>query len=131
MLNLETNIKILVVDDDTFNLDILTEHLSLAGYDVIQAEDGDMALKMVHNHPDIAAIVLDRMMPRIDGMEVLKIIKGNSRLHTIPVIMQTAMATPNQKLDGMRAGAYGYLTKPYEDDELVSIVKSALEVKNM
>jgi len=123
--------KILAVDDEEFNLDILTEYLEEAGFEVIGAEDGVIALQKLEQHPDIDVIVLDRMMPNMGGIEVLKAVKQDSRFKDIPVIMQTAAASSDQVLEGIQCGAYYYLTKPYEDVMLISIVKAALhEVKN-
>lgn len=118
--------KILVVDDEPFNLDILTEYLSEAGYEVISAEDGLVALKRLQEHPDVDLVVLDRMMPHMDGIEVLKTIKSDDKLKHIPVIMQTAAAQSKQILEGIEAGVYYYLTKPYEDTLLLNIVRAAL-----
>ena len=122
--------KILAVDDEPFNLDILTDSLTDAGYTVIPASDGVAALEQLERHPDIDVIVLDRMMPRMNGMQVLATIKKNPRLKDIPVIMQTAAAASGQILAGIQAGVYYYLTKPYADVMLLSIVKSALAEKN-
>lgn len=119
--------KILSVDDDPLNRDILTEYLTEGGYEVIEADDGDTALRLLAQTPDIDAIVLDRMMPRLDGMEVLKAVKGNPRFSGIPVIMQSAASAREQILQGIKAGVYYYLTKPYEDQMLLAIVAAALK----
>jgi CheY-like chemotaxis protein len=125
-----TSHKILAVDDEPFNLDILTEYLTDADYTVIGARDGVEALEQLEKHPDIDVIVLDRMMPRMNGMEVLATVKKDPRLREIPVIMQTAAAASAQILEGIQAGVYHYLTKPYQDVMLLSIVKSALQEKD-
>ena len=83
--------KILAVDDEAFNLDIIGEYLEEVGHEVIQAEDGSIAMNILAKNSDIDLIVLDRMMPNMDGMEVLKKVKQHPELRTIPVIMQTAM----------------------------------------
>ncbi len=118
--------KILTVDDEQFNLDILKRYMTRAGYEVILAEDGLLALRMLEEHPDIDVIVLDRMMPNMDGMEFLHRIKSNPEFQNIPVIMQTAAAASGQVLQGINAGVYYYLTKPYDDVLLLAIVKAAL-----
>src|SRR5665648_793350 len=82
---------------------------------------------MLADHPDVDAIVLDRMMPRMDGMKVLSKLKSDSRLREIPVIMQTAAASSDQIVEGIRAGAYYYLTKPYEDIILLGIISAAID----
>ncbi len=118
--------KILAVDDEEFNLDILEEYLSSSGYDCIAASNGNEALKALDAHSDIQLVVLDRMMPKPDGMEILQHMKSSERLKEIPVIMQTAAAAQEQILEGIRAGAYYYLTKPYQEPLLLGIVRTAL-----
>ncbi len=119
--------KILSVDDDPLNRDILTEYLTEGGYEVIEADDGDTALTLLNEVEGIDAIVLDRMMPRLNGMEVLKAVKGDPRFSDIPVVMQSAASARDQILEGIKAGVYYYLTKPYEDQMLLSIVGAALK----
>ncbi len=118
--------KILAVDDEEFNLDIIKRHMVKAGYEVILAEDGLVALERLEENPDTAAIVLDRMMPGMDGMEFLGRIKANPKFQDIPVIMQTAAAGSEQVLQGIQAGVYYYLTKPYDDVLLLAILEAAL-----
>jgi len=119
--------KILAVDDEELNLDLITIHLTRAGYEVIVAQDGLIALERLEEHPDVDVIVLDRMMPNMDGMAFLAHVRAAERFRDIPVIMQTAAAASEQVLQGIKAGVYYYLTKPYDDELLLSIVKSALQ----
>lgn len=119
--------KILAVDDEEFNLEIIDYNLVRAGYDVVRAEDGLAALQRLEENADIDLIVLDRMMPKLDGMEFLKRIKADPRFQNIPVVMQTAAATSDQIMQGIKAGVQYYLTKPYEDAILISIVNAALQ----
>jgi len=118
---------ILAVDDEAFNLDILTELLDDDGYEVVGAVDGQDAWEKLSAglRPDV--VVLDRMMPRMDGMAFLQLIKADANLREIPVIMQTAAATHDQVRQGIDAGVFYYLTKPYEEAVLLSIVRSALD----
>jgi len=118
--------KILAVDDEELNLDIMKIHMTGAGYDVVEAEDGLVALRKLEEHPDIDVIVLDRMMTNMDGMAFLYKIKGTQGLQDIPVIMQTAAAASEQVLQGIKAGVYYYLTKPYGDAMLLAIIQCAL-----
>jgi CheY-like chemotaxis protein len=118
--------KILAVDDEEFNLDIIKRHLVRAGFEAILAGDGLQALQKLEENPDVGAIVLDRMMPGMDGMEFLSRIKNNAKYQDIPVIMQTAAAGSEQVLQGIQAGVYYYLTKPYDDVLLVAILEAAL-----
>ena len=117
--------KVLTIDDEELNLEILTNYLDSAGYQPIGAPDGLQALKALEKNPDTGIIVLDRMMPNMDGMQFLQKIKTDERYKDIPVIMQTAAASAPQILEGIQAGVYYYLAKPYEREILLSIVKSA------
>lgn len=118
--------KILAVDDEEFNLDILTDFLTDAGFEVIGASDGEQAIAQLKKHPDVDIIVLDRMMPNMDGMAVLSELKNSEAWRDIPVIMQTAAASSQQVQEGIDAGVYYYLAKPYDESLLLSIVRSAL-----
>ena len=119
---------VLVVDDEIFNLEILSEHLADSGYDVVSAEDGAKAWALLEEAPErFDAVLLDRMMPNMDGMEVLSRIKGHSQLNMLPVVMQTAKAARQDVLEGLQAGAYYYLTKPFDKETMLAIVKTAVE----
>ncbi len=120
-----SNIKILAIDDEEFNLDIISECLSHTGYEVILAEDGYVGLQKLSQNPGIAVIVLDRIMPRMGGMEFLKQVKSDPRFRDIPVILQT-IDGEEQIREGMKHGIYKCLIKPYADEELVKMVKDAL-----
>jgi len=118
---------VLVVDDEPLNLEILTEHLEEAGYDVSQAEDGVKAWAQLEADPHrFSAVLLDRMMPNMDGMGVLALMKENPPLDILPVILQTAKASKNEILEGLEAGAYYYLTKPFDKATMLAIVKTAI-----
>lgn len=121
-----SKVKVLAVDDEKLNLQILKMHLDEAGYHTVLAEDGQAALNKLEEHPDIDVILLDRMMPVMDGMTCLSEIKTDQNLRDIPVIMQTAAAATDQVLQGINAGVYYYLTKPYDEQILLGIVRSAL-----
>ena len=123
---MNTSHKILVVDDEEFNLDILTDFLSDAGYAVISARDGEEGLAALKQHPDVDVIVLDRMMPNMDGMAMLRHLKDGHDFAEIPVIMQTAAAGSQQIQEGLKAGVYYYLAKPYDESLLLSVVSAAL-----
>jgi len=124
---MDKKIKILAVDDEEFNLDIITEYLQEAGYEVIVAQDGVIALEKLKQHSDIDVIVLDRMMPNMDGMAVLKCLSESKMYEDIPIIMQTAAASSKQIQEGIEAGVYYYLAKPYNEALLLSIVRAALK----
>jgi len=119
---------ILIVDDEPFNLEIIKDFLDGQGYDLYTADDGLMALEMLEADPEkFDLILLDRMMPRMDGMELLAKLKVHPTLVQLPVILQTAMASKNDITEGMKAGAYYYLTKPFESDMLRSVVATAVD----
>ena len=121
--------KILVVDDDELNIDILTDILEDDGFDVITAENGQEALDALKADVDreIELILLDRMMPVMTGMECITEIRKNDLWKDIPVIFQTAANQPKDLIDGMATGAYYYLTKPFDKNIVLSIVRSAMD----
>lgn len=120
--------KILIVDDELFNLDIMGEYLEDEGFSILQAEDGLIAMDILNKNNDIDLIVLDRMMPNMDGMSVVNAVKKDKKLKKIPIVMQTAAAQKEEVLEGIRAGVYYYLTKPYDKDMFLSIINSALNM---
>ena len=123
----EKKYTLLIVDDEPFNLDILQEHLEDEGYTIITASSGEQALDILLNDSaDISSVLLDRMMPGMDGIEVLKKIKEEPRYKHVPVIMQTAAASDANVVEGLEAGAFYYLTKPFEPELVIAVVKSAL-----
>jgi CheY-like chemotaxis protein/anti-sigma regulatory factor (Ser/Thr protein kinase) len=120
-------VSILVVDDDEINRLIVREFLEGQDYCIEEAVDGETALQLLSSNPDrFDAILLDRMMPKGDGIEVLRWIKEHPKLANIPVILQTAAAAHNQVVEGLREGAFYYLTKPFKQDMLQAIVRTAV-----
>jgi DNA-binding response OmpR family regulator len=117
--------KILAVDDEFVNLMIIEETLSQDGYTIVTADDGESAWQKMHEQT-FDLIILDRVMPRLDGLELLKRIKANPQWQAMPVIMQTAAGTQQQVLEGIEAGAYYYLTKPYKPKVLSTLVKTVV-----
>jgi CheY-like chemotaxis protein len=126
MKGMKTRTKVLAVDDEEFNLDILETMLEDAGYEVIRAANGKEALRSIASIDNLELIVLDRMMPGMDGIGVLKALKTNPKYHNIPVIMQTADGHHEHVTEGIQAGAYYYLIKPFTENVLLSIVKAAI-----
>lgn len=119
------NTKILVVEDEEHIVELLKFNLEKEGYSVITAENGKMAVEKCENQiPDL--VLLDIMIPEIDGYEVLKIIKSNDDTKEIPVIMVTAKATEIDKVIGLEFGADDYITKPFSVRELQARVKAVL-----
>lgn len=118
---------ILVVDDDPVNLEILCEYLAELRARIVTAQSGEAAWQQLMRHGgEFDLVVLDRMMPAPDGMEILKRIRSGPLANALPVVMQTGAATPDQVGEGLQAGAYYYLTKPYSRDALIAIVRAAL-----
>lgn len=118
--------KVLIIDDEEFNLDILQEYLELDGYSVIPAKNGKEGFELLANNTDVVAIIVDRMMPVMDGISFVYMVKDNAELREIPIIMQTAASSPEQVKEGLNAGVYYYLAKPYKKDILLTILHSAI-----
>lgn len=122
-----TQRRILVVDDEIINLQIIREYLEDTQHHldlVISAEQAWGRLTAGEAPCDL--VILDRMMPGMNGIELLKKMKADARFAAIPVIMQTAAIAPEQVREGIEAGAYYYLAKPYEPETLLAIVRAAL-----
>jgi adenylate cyclase len=120
--------RILIVDDNEANRDILEARLKVHGYELLQAADGEEALAAVQrDHPDL--ILLDVMMPKLDGVEVCRRIKGDATLPFTPIILVTSKSDTRDVIAGLDAGADEYLTKPVDQAALVARVKSVLRVK--
>lgn len=118
---------ILIVDDEPINLDIICAHLENDNYKLVTANDGQEAWSLLESSPEsFDTIILDRMMPTLDGMQLLANIKENEMMEHVPVVMQTAKAENQDVIEGLKAGAYYYLTKPYNGDVLKTIVRSAV-----
>ncbi len=117
--------KILVVDDEPDALELIKFNLKAAGYDVVTAADGDEALKKARALLP-ALIVLDVMLPEVDGLEVCKILRRDSRVSATPIIMLTAKAAEIDRVLGLELGADDYVTKPFSPRELVLRVKRLL-----
>jgi class 3 adenylate cyclase len=122
--------RILIVDDVPANVHILQSRLAANGYDIVTATDGEAALAAVkETQPDL--ILLDVMMPKMDGFEVCRRLRADPSLPFIPIIMVTAKADPKDVVAGLEAGGDEYLTKPVDQPALVARVKSMLRIKNL
>lgn len=120
--------KILVADDDKEIVELLSIYIHNEGYEVVKAYDGKEALSKLHTTPDIDLLILDIMMPIMDGMEVVKELRKESQ---IPIIMLTAKTTDMDKIKGLVAGADDYVTKPFNPLEVMARVKSILRRSQM
>ncbi|MCP5521514.1 MAG: response regulator [Verrucomicrobiales bacterium] len=118
--------KILVVDDEPDAVELIAFNLKAAGFEVISAMDGESALRRARQEsPD--AIVLDLMLPEVDGLEVCKMLRRNSTTASVPIIMLTAKAEEVDRIIGLELGADDYVTKPFSPRELVLRVKNLLK----
>ncbi len=117
--------RILIVDDDEDIRAYLEVTLELAGFEVVQAVDGETGLQAAFDqHPSL--IVLDVMMPGLDGLEVLRRLRADARTSHLPVILLTAKAQPDDTIAGLDVGADDYVTKPFEAEVLVARIHAAL-----
>ncbi|MDA0782515.1 MAG: response regulator [Rickettsiales bacterium] len=120
------NIKVMAVDDDDINLEILIKNLKDSGYDTLAYNDGHEAWQHMNDNPESFDIVLlDKMMPKMNGMDLLSKMKEHSLLKNIPVIIQTGDVGVNEVRQGMERGAYYYLCKPFDSTIMVAMVNAA------
>jgi adenylate cyclase len=120
--------RVLVVDDNPANLEILETRLARQGYEIVTAKDGDEALVTARAQtPDL--ILLDVMMPGLDGIQVCRQLKADSSLPFMPIILVTAKADPDDIVAGLDAGGDEYITKPVDHAALVARVRSILRIK--
>jgi response regulator RpfG family c-di-GMP phosphodiesterase len=122
--------RILCVDDERLNRAIVNDMLDSARFQVLEAENGEEALKLLEDHT-IDIILLDINMPGIDGFEVCRRIKTNNKLRHIPVIMVTALTDTEDRIRGIEAGAEDYINKPFEEAEVLARIKMLLKVKEL
>lgn len=120
--------RLLVVEDEEMLLDVLRDTLADAGFDVVGVASGAAArAELAAQAGAFDAILLDRLLPDMDALELMPEIKANAALHHVPVIVQTALTGAADIAAGLAAGAYYYLTKPFPPDTLLSIVRAAVE----
>ena len=117
--------RVLIVDDDPDILRLVSYNLTQAGFEVVTAENGRSALELVQRHPP-DLIILDVMLPDVDGMEVCRTLRGHDASRKIPIIMLTARSEEIDRVVGFELGADDYVMKPFSPRELVLRVKSIL-----
>src|SRR5262249_30583271 len=117
--------RILVVDDEPFNVDYLEQELSSRGFAVETATNGLEALERMSQAP-VDLVLLDVMMPRLDGIETLRLIKADPETRLIPVVLLTALNSVDDRVRGIEAGADDFLRKPVDDRELLARIGTAL-----
>ena len=117
------DVKILVVDDEARMRKLVKDFLAIKGFIVLEAEDGEEALKIFDSNKDIKLILLDVMMPKLDGFETLEVIRQYSK---VPVMMLTARSEERDELEGYKLGVDEYITKPFSPKILVARVEAVL-----
>jgi DNA-binding response OmpR family regulator len=121
--------KILIVDDEPFNVDYLEQELADLGYETVSAANGQEALdKVAADAPDL--ILLDVMMPGMDGFTVCRRLKEQEETRLIPIVIMTALDARADRITGIKAGADDFLTKPVHEEELVARIATALKLKH-
>ena len=122
--------KILLVDDNPTNLQVLLQTLNGRGYKLLIAKDGENALRIAHKaHP--ALILLDIMMPGIDGYEVCRRLKADPAVDDITVIFLSALDDTQDKVRGLETGAVDYIAKPFQADEVIARVDTQLKIHRL
>ena len=120
--------KVLIVDDNEANVRLLDVYLRAAGYSTEKAYDGEQALEKVREaNPDL--VLLDVMMPRLDGYEVCKRLRADEATNVVPVVMITALKDTEDRIRGIEAGADDFISKPFDKAELLARVKNLLRIK--
>lgn len=122
--------SILIVDDSATNLRLLSDILTTNGYEVIQAQDGAAAMRIVQSKlPDL--ILLDIVMPDLDGFKVCQFLKSNEKTRAIPVVFMTSLVETSDKIRAFRMGAADYITKPFQAEEVLARVETLLSLHAM
>ncbi|MHC1697806.1 MAG: response regulator [Geobacteraceae bacterium] len=122
--------SLLIVDDSPTNLRLLSEILTAHGYEVIQAQDGAAAMRIVQARlPDL--ILLDVVMPNLDGFKVCQFLKSNEKTRAVPVVFMTSLVETSDKIRAFRMGAADYITKPFQAEEVLARVETLLSLHAM
>ena len=125
---MESEATILIVDDEPINVDMLIQELDEEGYNLLTARDGEEALIKVQEHPP-DLVLLDVMMPKVDGFTVCRILKGSGKTILIPVILLTSLRANEDRVRGIEAGADDFISKPFDRDELLAKIRFLLRQK--
>ncbi len=119
------NTKILIVEDEKDILHLISYYLTKEGYDVTTSKDGGDALNLIRKNR-YHLVILDLMLPGINGMELCRILKSDAATSSLPIIMLTAKSDDSDKVRGLESGADDYMTKPFNPQELIARVKAVL-----
>jgi CheY-like chemotaxis protein len=117
-----TGMKVLVVDDDMRNLFALRTVLESRHIDVLHAENGRIALELLHAHPDVDLVLMDTMMPEMDGLAATRAIRDIIQFQSLPIISLTAKAMKCDREKALEAGASDYVTKPVDPEKLLTVI---------
>jgi two-component system sensor histidine kinase/response regulator len=127
---MKTKPVILIVDDQPQNIELLEVYLIPQGYEIVKASSGEEALeKLVHNKIDL--VLLDVMMPKMSGFEVLEKLRADEKTRLIPVVMVTALKETEDRVKALEAGCDDFISKPFDKSELIARIKSLLRIKSM
>lgn len=119
--------KILLADDDILSIEIIANYLREDGYSVVTANNGREALEILQStNEKFDAVIVDRIMPYLHGIDLLKTMKKNKDLKNIPVIFLTGVADKDEIIEALKAGIYDLLYKPVEKELLLSVLKKSL-----
>ncbi len=115
--------KILIVDDDVRNVFALTSVLESNGMEVLYAENGQDGIELLRSHPEIDLVLMDIMMPGMDGYETMRVIRSDEAFNQLPIISLTAKAMKGDREKSIASGASDYITKPVDTDQLLSLMR--------
>ena len=115
--------KILIVDDDVRNVFALTSVLESHGMEVLYAENGKDGIELLHRHPEVDLVLMDIMMPGMDGYETMRVIRSDDSFKQLPIISLTAKAMKGDREKSIASGASDYITKPVDTDQLLSLMR--------
>jgi two-component system chemotaxis response regulator CheY len=117
--------RILAVDDSASMRNMVRMTLSAAGFDVVQAEDGAVALELARTSP-FDLVLADLNMPRMNGVELIRALRAEATYRTVPILMLTTESSTDRKREGKAAGATGWIVKPFDPDQLIATIKRVL-----
>ena len=115
--------RILIVDDDVRNVFALTSVLEAHGMDVLYAENGKDGIEVLREHPDVQLVLMDIMMPEMDGYQTMRAIRADEAFEQLPIISLTAKAMKGDREKSIASGASDYITKPVDTDQLLSLMR--------
>ena len=123
---INTMAKILAVDDSASMRQMVSFTLQGAGHEVIEAEDGQIALELAKKNSGIDLVLSDVNMPNMDGLSLIKALRGEESYKFIPMLMLTTESTKDKKMEGKAAGATGWIVKPFNPDQLLATINKVL-----